>query len=100
MCIRDSVAGMLRSFDYAGASSSLPYDEAARWLDEAQNAFLDGYTAGGGDTLSHPEVLNALTLDKALYEVVYEARNRPSWLPIPVRAVTRLLAPTTPQEEA
>lgn len=99
-CPLRDVAGMLRSFDYAGASSSLPDDEAARWVDEAQNAFLDGYTAGGGDTLSHPEVLNALTLDKALYEVVYEARNRPSWLPIPVRAVARLLAPTTPQEDA
>lgn len=97
--LRD-VAGMLRSFDYAGASSSLPDDQAARWVQEAQSAFLDGYRAGGGDALSHPEVLTALTLDKALYEVVYEARNRPSWLPIPVRAVTRLLSPTTLQEDA
>ena len=37
-------------------------------------------------------LLEALELDKALYEVVYEVRNRPSWVPIPVGAVQRLLA--------
>ena len=88
--LRD-VAGMLRSLDYAAAAAELPDDEAARWAEEAQAAFLEGYAEAGHRVAAGDPVLRALTLDKALYEVVYEARNRPAWLPIPVRAVTRLL---------
>jgi predicted trehalose synthase len=37
-------------------------------------------------------LLSGLELDKALYEVIYEVRNRPSWLGIPLAAVERLVA--------
>ena len=43
------------------------------------------------DPRDNPALLIAFQLDKALYEVVYEARNRPPWLTIPTAAVARLL---------
>ncbi|MBX3195658.1 MAG: phosphotransferase [Microbacteriaceae bacterium] len=84
--LRD-LAGMLRSFDYAAASSGHP--DADAWARRAGDAYLAGYADGGGADPDHA-LLVAFELDKAVYEVSYEARNRPSWLPIPLRAVDRL----------
>lgn len=84
--LRD-LAGMLRSFDYAAASSAHP--EADAWARRAGDAYLSGYAEGGGAPADHA-LLTAFELDKAVYEASYEARNRPSWLPIPVRAIERL----------
>jgi maltokinase len=89
--LRD-VAGMLRSFDYAGRHQLIgrPADErvasaAADWVRQCQQAFCAGYAASGGaDPDSHVTLLRALTLEKAVYEVIYEYRHRPSWLPIPL----------------
>ncbi|MBC9821607.1 aminoglycoside phosphotransferase [Terrabacter sp. MAHUQ-38] len=89
------VAGMLRSFDYAAGSVALaasPVDATA-WAAACREAFLDGYSSVVGRPDADAVVLTrALELDKALYEVVYEARNRPSWLPIPLGAVERLIS--------
>jgi trehalose synthase-fused probable maltokinase len=88
------LAGMLRSFDYAGGSWELshPGRSARSWVAAAQQAFLDGYAEGSGrDPRQDVALLTAFQLDKALYEVVYEARNRPTWLTIPTDAVVRLL---------
>ncbi|MDO8143004.1 MULTISPECIES: phosphotransferase [unclassified Isoptericola] len=91
--LRD-VAGMLRSFDYAAAVGEAP--EPASWQAEAADAFLAGYRKtvvdhAGMDEDTAAVVLDALVLDKALYEVVYESHHRPTWLPIPLGAVDRLL---------
>jgi len=94
LALRD-VAGMLRSFDYvAGSWEQLhPGRSASPWADRAREAFLDGYARGTGrDPREDAVLLKALELDKALYEVVYEARNRPTWLGIPTTAITRLAA--------
>ncbi len=93
LAVRD-VAGMLRSFDYAAGSweQAHPGHSARDWVDAAQVAFLEGYAvASGRDPRDDATLLIAFQLDKALYEVVYEARNRPTWLTIPTAAVVRLL---------
>ncbi|GAA2227533.1 phosphotransferase [Herbiconiux moechotypicola] len=87
--LRD-VAGMLRSFDYvAGSLAAGAHAERARaWAHEARDAFLDGYIARSGvDLRAQRALLDAFELDKALYEVVYEARNRPDWVSIPASAI-------------
>jgi maltokinase len=92
--LRD-VAGMLRSFDYvAGAVLHAGGPEAelspTAWAQSARLAFLSGYSESTPSADAHRGLLDALELDKALYEAVYEARNRPDWLSIPVEAVQRL----------
>lgn len=79
------VAGLLRSLDYARSAHPEPDSHAAReWCARAHEAFLDGYHGQGG---TEPGLLRAYELDKAVYEVVYEVRNRPDWAHIPLRAV-------------
>ncbi|UKA63408.1 1,4-alpha-glucan branching enzyme [Arthrobacter sp. FW306-04-A] len=97
--LRD-VVGMLRSFDYA-AGAAIRENPAATvpvtWVDDCAEAFLAGYgdiTPGTIDRRS--PLFVALWLDKALYEVIYELRNRPDWLPIPVNASRQLLGNTSP----
>jgi len=95
--LRD-VAGMLRSFSYVAGSVAIEHPEQdastlTRWASACRDAFLDGYAARSGQDLSgRSALLDAFELDKALYETVYESRNRPAWLPIPLAAVLRLVA--------
>ena len=107
--LRD-VAGMLRSFDYAGyhqivdlGSTSQRNYRAAEWADRNRGAFQAGYAhaAGssdvGGVTAAEAAVLlRAFEADKAVYEAAYEARNRPAWLAVPLASLGRLVAPAPP----
>ena len=95
--LRD-VAGMLRSFDYVAGSFALahPGESAAAWASACRRAFLDGYIERSGlDLRAHRAVLDAFEIDKALYEALYEARNRPGWLAIPTAAIARLIERST-----
>lgn len=91
--LRD-IAGMLRSFDYAAhypLLTSREEDSEARprveaWADRNIEKFLAGYDATGDSAL-----LDAFVLDKAIYECLYEAQNRPDWLELPLTAVRKLL---------
>ncbi|WP_144785399.1 maltokinase N-terminal cap-like domain-containing protein [Microbacterium sp. BH-3-3-3] len=91
VAVRD-VAGMLRSFDYVSGAVADDDGEAVRaWVISAQQAFLDGYA----DTTRRPRtdddpLLEAFELDKAVYEAIYETRNRPDWVGIPLAAIGRL----------
>ncbi len=100
LALRD-VAGMLRSFDYVAGSIRLDQPERSpeamrAWSMAARKAFLDGY-AGVADVDIEIErtLLAALELDKAVYEAIYEARNRPTWVAIPLRAIARLVGQPT-----
>jgi maltose alpha-D-glucosyltransferase/alpha-amylase len=99
--LRD-VAGLIRSLDYAVAAALDPKNfTAARLLgddrealltrlrDSAQQAFLDAYSAAAG-AVPDPELLDFFLVEKATYELGYEAANRPAWLPIPVNGLCRL----------
>jgi maltokinase len=106
------VAGMLRSFDYAAQSvvkdlhatdepgSQITY-RATEWVARNREAFLEGYVEGrveaGGGPLNADEqaLIDAYEADKAVYEVLYEARNRPTWLDIPLGAIERIGAQRT-----
>ncbi|UEJ84141.1 phosphotransferase [Brachybacterium halotolerans subsp. kimchii] len=91
--VRD-VAGMLRSLDYAGGAVLHEHGvDASAWVAESSRAFLDGYLDAMGiahEDASFLALLRAFEADKAVYEVLYEARNRPGWLPIPLGALARL----------
>jgi maltokinase len=106
------VAGMLRSFDYAafqplvlGEDPDTPGPSqqelarfeapAAAWIGANREAFLKGYLEAAGESGwlagDHELLLRAFELDKAVYEVMYEARHRPAWLQIPLGGIRRLL---------
>lgn len=105
------VAGMLRSFDYATGvvavssvgsgdeEDTLRLDLARQWVDRARTHFVDAYLAVlPGTSESEPEssadarrtLLDAYVADKAVYEVLYEKRNRPAWVSIPLAAVAEV----------
>ena len=95
------VAGMLRSFDYAprvaamiAAENSHDGEEqrdyrAREWAVRNRTAFLEAYA---GRPLDDDEqvLLDAYVADKAVYEAVYEVRNRPAWVSIPLEALAEV----------
>ncbi len=104
--LRD-VAGMIRSFSYAAQSAlaqfllvQQPSSElnlriwARLWENAASAEFLRAYRtmiAADPSLLPPTQRVQALfaayVLEKALYELLYELNNRPTWLRIPVAGI-------------
>jgi maltokinase len=92
------VAGMLRSIDYAakhlivgGHPGPQEQFRAQEWGERNRQAFLSGYRSGSDEAdPAETVLLTAYELDKAVYEVVYEANMRPDWISIPLSALERL----------
>ncbi|WP_028280407.1 1,4-alpha-glucan branching protein GlgB [Arthrobacter sp. H5] len=93
--LRD-VVGLVRSLEYAAGvaahESKATVSDADAWAEHGVAAFIEGYVSEAGGTVDKQGALfRALWLDKALYEVVYELRNRPDWVDVPVHAVRNIL---------
>jgi maltose alpha-D-glucosyltransferase/alpha-amylase len=108
--LRD-VAGLLRSFHYASAAAA-PGRAATspqtgerrtllleRFARVASEAFLTSYRSVLAtaprrwvEKRAERPLLYLFLLEKAAYEIQYEAANRPTWLPLPVRGLAILTA--------
>jgi maltose alpha-D-glucosyltransferase/alpha-amylase len=107
--LRD-VAGILRSFDYAAAATVSNRPPTSPKLDQRQLDLLGRFTAAASDAFRqayqavlaeapHPwaeaeseeRLLRMFLIEKAAYEICYEAANRPAWIAFPLRGLARLL---------
>jgi maltose alpha-D-glucosyltransferase/alpha-amylase len=101
------VAGLLRSIDYAVATtldpktmSDTPLPETSRikfmtrLRESASTAFYNAYRDGTKELkgLENTDLLLFFMVEKAAYEVAYEAANRPAWLSVPLQGLHRLAA--------
>ena len=106
--LRD-VAGLLRSLSYLAATALLDREGVAevesgrrsaliaKFLADAERQFLSHYFAAtetSSDLQMSSEqrgqVLDLFLLQKAAYEIVYEAGNRPHWVEIPARGFAEI----------
>ncbi len=106
------VAGVLRSFDYAAATArrgqratdnSEEAEQATSYVtrsycEKSVDAFLDAYWLASAEVPHHwrsERGGNAArwlySIDKAGYEILYEAAHRPAWLGVPVQGLLTLL---------
>jgi maltose alpha-D-glucosyltransferase/alpha-amylase len=108
--LRD-VSGLLRSFDYAAhvatatessaASAAAPTERRAaliaRWQQETERAFLEAYRAVEMAAANpwvpqgaEAALIDLFLIEKAAYEIRYEAANRPAWIGVPLRGLATL----------
>ncbi len=108
--LRD-VAGLLRSFEYAAATAATSRTAESGRAGEARAALVEAFRTGSARAFlaayrevlhasTHPwvsesaerEVLDLFLLEKAAYEVRYEAANRPTWIGIPLAGLAAIAA--------
>jgi len=68
--------------EHEGAGGDL-----SAWLADARDAFFAAY-----GEVADADLLRAFEVEKACYEIRYEANNRPDWAWLPLQALERLVA--------
>ncbi len=111
MPFRD-VAGMLRSLQYVSATlqqelpaalsseaRSLEVNRLNKWAVDASAEFVNSYLSSlrelspqPVDTAAAHSIVEFFLIEKALYEVLYELSNRPTWTSVPLRYLVSQLA--------
>jgi maltose alpha-D-glucosyltransferase/alpha-amylase len=108
--LRDA-AGLVRSLDYLRATADFDSDaitehhnERRREIirlfgNEARETFIEKYIEAMGASPDLPStrdevllLIDIFLLEKAAYEIAYEARNRPRWLPIPLQGFDAIIS--------
>jgi maltose alpha-D-glucosyltransferase/alpha-amylase len=98
------VAGMLRSFDYAGAVTARQLTSRQQvdgrlverlleeWRSLARSTFLSAYREAIGDCRVFPReqaqaerLLRIAAIERLFYEIRYELEHRPDWVAVPLR---------------
>ncbi len=102
--LRD-VAGLLRSLDYTGATlidrkgvGAVPASDeqrnavVAQFRRRAATAFLQHYWPASGLSGGPAEraLLDLFMIEKAAYEITYEAANRPTWIGVPIAGLSAI----------
>ena len=116
--LRD-VAGLLRSFDYAAevaaqssansAMAAAPTERREALLEQfrekASASFLDAYreverkaTVRWAPEAAQEALLDLFLIEKAAYEIRYEAANRPTWIALPLRGLVNILNRLLPHD--
>jgi maltose alpha-D-glucosyltransferase/alpha-amylase len=104
------VAGMIRSFHYAGYSALLKHavirsedaQTLAPWVEPLYHAvsgvYLRSYLETVGDAPFVPKdreeleiLLRSFLIEKAMYEIRYELNNRPDWVTIPIQGLQNMM---------
>ncbi len=106
------VAGMIRSFHYASRAASLQVNRShaasiepeelepwlVLWYRTVAGTYLNVYLESAAGAAFLPDrredlgaLLDFLLLEKAIYELGYEANSRPDWIDIPAHGVLDLL---------
>jgi maltose alpha-D-glucosyltransferase/alpha-amylase len=112
--LRDA-AGLLRSLSYLAATAQLGNDAISdhqsearreivhRFASDAETIFMERYIAALAQSPDLPatpsevrKLLDIFLLEKAAYEIAYEARNRPKWLAIPLEGFTAIVSRLLP----
>jgi len=111
------LAGMVRSFHYAGQTAAARVSRdlgtsihavdpatldswVTLWYRWVAGTFLGAYLEEAGPVAYLPDdhdqlayLLDFFLLEKAVYELGYEANNRPTWIEIPARGILDIIGP-------